>query len=305
MNYRFSGHETFPCRYTWLPKAVRNIREDANLFGNEDTAMVRLGVGKNMVRAIRFWAGAAEVIAENPAKELVVSDFGNSVFGPNGYDEYLEDIRTLWLIHWKLSASATEPLYAWHFLLNFWHRPDFTPSEALAALTKEAERLGKKLSPVTLDHHFNTFLHTYIPTRSKKGEVLEDNLDCPLVELELIEAVGERTMANSNRRETIYAFRVEEKPEISPELFVYCLEDFWKKRHSTEKTLPFREIAVGEGSPGQIFKLPEQSLRERLESIEIDSSGYFDYHESASLQQVSRTGHGSATSLLKKIYRRS
>jgi len=47
-NYRFSGHETFPCRYTWLPKAVRNLSENENLFTDEDEAMVRLGVGKNM-----------------------------------------------------------------------------------------------------------------------------------------------------------------------------------------------------------------------------------------------------------------
>jgi Protein of unknown function (DUF4007) len=114
----------------------------------------------------------------------VVSDFGNAIFGPNGHDQFLEGISTLWLIHWKLSTCMTEPLFAWRFLLNFWHRPDFTRTEALLAFTQEAERLGKKLSAVTLDHHFTTFLHTYVPTRSKKGEVLEDNLDCPLVELE-------------------------------------------------------------------------------------------------------------------------
>src|SRR5205823_12907053 len=113
--------------------------------------------------------------------------------------------------------------FAWHYLLNYWHRPDFTASEAMAALATEAQRMGKKLSAVTLDHHFTTFLHTYVPTRSRKGEVLEDNLDCPLVELQLLEAVGERTGAESNRRETIYAFRMEDKPEISAELFIYCL----------------------------------------------------------------------------------
>ena len=183
-NFRFSGHETFPCRYTWLPKAVRNLRENPALFANEDEAMVRLGVGKNMVRAIRFWADASEVTMPSLKQGVFVSEFGNAVFGPAGHDEFLEDIRTLWLIHWKLSTSVTEPLFAWHYLLNFWHRPEFTRSEALAAFTQEAQRLGKKLSAVTLEHHFTTFLHTYVPTRSRKGEVLEDNLDCPLVELE-------------------------------------------------------------------------------------------------------------------------
>lgn len=303
--FRFSGHETFPCRYTWLPKAVRNLRENPALFANEDEAMVRLGVGKNMVRAIRFWADASEVTMPSLKQGVFVSEFGNAVFGPTGHDEFLEDIKTLWLIHWKLSTSVSEPLFAWYYLLNFWHRPDFTRSEALAAFTQEALRLGKKLSAVTLEHHFTIFVHSYIPTRSRKGEVLEDNLDCPLVELELLQTVGERPTAESNRHEPIYAFRVEEKPEISSDLFAYCLDDFWNKSHSQEKTLSFRDIAVAEGSPGQVFKLPEHAIRERLESIEKDSAGKLLYQESAAFQQVIRAERCSPLQLLKKVYRNS
>ena len=303
--FRFSGHETFPCRYTWLPKAVRNLRENPALFANEDEAMVRLGVGKNMVRAIRFWADASEVTMPSLKQGVFVSEFGNAVFGPASHDEFLEDIKTLWLIHWKFSTSVTEPLFAWHYLLNFWHRREFTRSEALAAFTQEAQRLGKKLSAVTLEHHFTTFLHTYVPTRSRKGEVLEDNLDCPLVELELLQNVGERPTADSNRHEPIYAVRVEDKPAISPDLFAYCLDDFWNKSHSQEKTLSFRDIAVAEGSPGQVLKLPEHAIRERLESIEKDSAGKFLYQESAAFQQVIRAERCPPLQLLKKIYRNS
>ena len=57
--YRISGHESFPCRYTWLPKAVRGLDGNARLFSDEDQAMVDLGLGKNMVRSARFWAQAA------------------------------------------------------------------------------------------------------------------------------------------------------------------------------------------------------------------------------------------------------
>jgi hypothetical protein len=301
-NYRFSGHETFPCRYTWLPKAVRNLRGNPALFADEDTAMVRLGVGKNMVRAIRFWADASEVTMPPLKEGVFVSDLGEALFGPTGHDQFLEDIKTLWLIHWKLSTSVSEPLFAWHYLLNSWHRPDFTRSKALAAFNQEAQSLGKKLSVVMLDHHFTTFLHTYVPTRSRKGEVLEDNLDCPLVELELLQDVCERPTAESNRHETIYAFRLEEKPEISPALFAYCLEDFWNKRYVQEKTLSFRDIAVAEGSPGQIFKLPEHAIRERLETIEKDTAGHLVYQESAAFQQVLRAERCSPRQLLKRVY---
>lgn len=288
VNYKFSGHETFPCRYAWLPKAYLTITENQRVFSDEEKAMVSMGVGKNMVRAIRFWAqasGVAEPVSEGGYK---ITDFGRALLSRDGFDPFLEDKRTLWLIHWQLSTHVSEPLFAWDFLLNKWPYPELTRTEALRAFEQESKRLGRNLSPVTLEQHFDTFLHTYVPTRSRKGEILEDNLDCPLVELELIQKVGEREYGDGGRREPIYVFRRESKPEVTSELFIYCLNDFWARRRLTEKTLTFRDVSVAHGSPGQVFKLPEWDVRERLERIKDDSNGAFSYQESASLQQVKR-----------------
>ena len=72
MKYKYSGHGTFPCRYAWLPKAVLALKANPNLFSDVDEAMVELGVGKQMVRAIRFWVEAAK-IAEKKGKEWLSS----------------------------------------------------------------------------------------------------------------------------------------------------------------------------------------------------------------------------------------
>ena len=302
--YRISGHETFPCRYAWLPKAVRGLQEDPKLFGDEEGAMVKLGVGKNMVRSIRFWSqvmGMAE--AETKRSSLSVTDFGRILLAEKGVDPFLEDIRTLWLLHWNLATNIENPLLAWDFLLNRWQEPELVPSAALKALQKEAEKQESQFSPVTLEQHFKTFLHTYYPTRGRKGGVQEDNLDCPLVELELVLRIGERELdRQSGKHETIYAFNREEKPDISPELFVYCLNDFWQKRHGVESTLTLREIAHGHGSPGQIFKLPEEDIRTRVEALAQQTDGFLKYMESANLQQVQKTRDRNSIELLKEIY---
>lgn len=88
-DYRFSGHDSFTCRYAWLPKAVREVRRDAGIFRREDEAMVRLGVGKNMVRAIRFWAECTSVIETKQPNKMTVSDFGAELLG-NGKDAGLD-----------------------------------------------------------------------------------------------------------------------------------------------------------------------------------------------------------------------
>lgn len=264
--------------------------------------MVRLGVGKNMVRAIKFWAEVSGMTEFNENDGWRVTPFGQQVLGHEGHDPYLENIQTLWLIHWQIASRTPDPLFAWHFLLNYWHRSEFSKSEALRAFDDEANRIGKKLSIVTLDQHFTTFLHTYVPTKALKREVIEDNLDCPLVELELITCVGERPLPETGRREPIYSFRVEEKPEISPQLFAFCLYDFWHRRRPNEKTLTFRDVAAAEGSPGQLFKLPERDVRERLDRLRADSNGALDFQESRALQQVVKLAEPQASELFDSIY---
>lgn len=302
MNYKFSGHETFTFRYAWLPKAFRVIEKNPTIFSDEDEAMVSLGVGKNMMRSIRFWVQASDV-ARQSAGKLEITDFGRKLFSE--FDPYLEDRRTLWLIHWKLCSNDEDPLFAWDFLLNSWPHPEFNRSETVQIFEQEARRLNRTLSVVTLAQHFDTFLHTYIPTRSKKGLVAEDNLDSPLVELELIKKIGESNIGESGRREPVYAFRRDSKPDITAELFIYCLLDFWKTKRPNEKTITFRDVAITRGSPGQIFKLPEWEIRERLEAIEKDSNGRISYLDSASEQKLFQTFafDDPETELLSSIYR--
>lgn len=305
-SYRFSGHETFPCRYAWLPKAVGVIGEDDSLLSDDKKAMVALGLGKNMVRATRFWVQASGMARVEKGGRYEVTPLGQQVLGTNGHDPFLEDLRTLWLIHWHLSTHVDEPLFAWEFLLNRWPHPELTKSAALQAFRNESNRMEreKELSDVTLEQHFDTFLHTYVPTRSRKGDIQEDNLDCPLVELRLLEPLGQKRLDGSGKHESVYEFRREAKPEISPELFLYCVEDFWAKRRSKEQTLTFKDIAVSAGSPGQVFKLPEADLRERLEQIHSDSGGLYTYRESTSIQQLSRKATKGAQRLLNAMYRK-
>jgi hypothetical protein len=276
----------------------------AKLFADEERAMVNLGVGKNMVRSIRFWSlatGIARVAGKGDGHAL--TDFGRAVFGKGGYDPFLEDRRTLWLIHWNLSTSVESPLLAWDYLFNRWQEPELVPSLALNALEKEAATKHETVSHATIEQHFDAFLHTYVPTRGRKGNVLEDNLDCPLVELELIIKVGDRELDRAaGRREPIYAFRRDEKPDITAELFMYCLQNFWQERHAAEATLPLREVIYGHGSPGQVFKLVEEDVRARVAALAALSDGLFVYNESASLQQVRRNDQTTSANLLKGVY---
>ncbi|TGE15016.1 DUF4007 family protein [Hymenobacter elongatus] len=293
MRFRFSGHESFPCRYTWLPKAYRTIHSTPLLFADDNHAMVQLGVGKNMVKAIRFWVQAFGVAEQRPEQQgLFITSFGNAIFNPQGgQDPFLEDIRTLWLLHWKVSTIVDAPLFAWHFLLNRWQNAEFSRTEVIEAFGVESDRMERSLSDFTKQQHFDIFLHTYLPVRARKGnDILEENLDCPLTELHLVIPAGERAMEEAGKREQLYAFRQDAKTDVTGPLVAYCLFDFWRSYRREEKSLSFRDIYALPGSVGQVFKLTELDLQSRLVELSKDSQQFFEYRDSAALPRLVKTG---------------
>src|SRR5688572_21947962 len=92
----FARHETFHPRYGWLKKGYDAVLRDPLVFVSE-TATVDLGVGKNMVRAIRFWGRAARVLsggASGSSARLAQcrpSRIGHRLLADDGWDPYCED----------------------------------------------------------------------------------------------------------------------------------------------------------------------------------------------------------------------
>ena len=104
---RFSGHESFQCRYYWLKKGYDFIQNEGDF--NSDDAPVQLGVGKNMVAGIKYWLKAFGVF-DYENKEL--SDLGKRIFDDKGWDPFLEDQGTLWLLHYYLVKQNHASIYS-------------------------------------------------------------------------------------------------------------------------------------------------------------------------------------------------
>ena len=103
----FARHETFHPRYGWLKKGFDYVKKDNNVFLRDDASVV-LGVGKNMVRSMKYWCAAFKIIQEKPeapkniSRPFIPTSFGEALLSDKGWDPYLEDPASLWLLHWKL-----------------------------------------------------------------------------------------------------------------------------------------------------------------------------------------------------------
>lgn len=292
----FSGHETFPFRYSWLKKGVDAATGAEDPF-NQDDALVRLGVGKNMVRSIRHWClttGLLEEQRTGAKRTLSVSSLGQYLFGDDGQDPYLEDSATLWLLHWKIATNRRRAT-TWFWVYSFWHHAEFRKEWLVQRLAEVADVQGwHRISASSIARDVDCFVRTYVPARASKTLLLEDTLDCPLVELGLIEELPDRRT---------YRLVRGDKPTLPDAIFAYAVVDYWQCVAARGTTLPFDDLFHGPGSPGRVFLMDENSLVERLERLERITGGCYTYAESAGIKQLMRSDeHPNLMELLRLYY---
>ena len=79
-------------------------------------------------------------------------------------------------------------------------------------------------------------------------------------------------------------------PSLPDGVFAFSLLEYWESLSRTDSSLDFGRIAYGSGSPGRVFKLDPESLRQRLGRLEELTQGALLWTEQAGLRQVVRRG---------------
>lgn len=134
----FSGHESFPCKTLWLKKGYDFVVQ-GNKFSDPD-AVIKLGVGKNMVASIRYWLRVFGICDGDQPTGL-----GNYLFDENnGKDKYMEDLATLWLLHFNLVFSQEATLYNMFFCGLQRERTKFEREQIIAYVRLKLIEAGKQ-----------------------------------------------------------------------------------------------------------------------------------------------------------------
>ena len=292
----FSGHQTFPFRYTWLKKGVDAVLKDQTVFSSEN-ASVTLGVGKNMVASIRHWCQVSGLIKTdtNQRGRFIPTNLGKAIFGDqNGFDPYLDDPATLWLIHWKIATNINQAT-AWYWAFNIFRENQFAPDifkKQLHDWTQQQKPSMRPVSHNTLQRDIHCFIRTYCQSRHTAA-VIEESFDCPLVELNLITELPENIG---------YEFQRGEKETLPSQIFAATLVAFWDFCFSEKEALPFSEVMYAPLSPGRIFRLDEDTMVTYLENLNELTKGALQYDETAGLKQVYQYKNLNQLELLKKYY---
>ena len=285
----FSGHESFACRYGWLPKLYEEVQQDEELFTTDERAILALGLGSNMVKAIRFWGqvfGLLEVqrgLARNTAlaRRLLDKD--------SGIDPYLEDPGSLWRLHWVVTAHAG--LGAWVTTFLELQDAQITRDRLIDIVRNRAVAARGSVTQRTATNHVDILLRTYDWTRFEAATPGEDASGCPFQELHLIEtsAVNGQTLVSVKRGP---------KPLLDVGAFAFALNDYWQGTAPGSGSLSVRSLLVDRRSPGVVYRLDEGSLLAYLEEL-CEMSGMQMRSDGAGGMDV--VGRGQEKERLEKV----
>lgn len=259
----YGRHETFHPRFGWLKKGFEHALLYPDIFRRAD-APARLGVGKNMVKAIRYWCLAFKILVEVPSSEnsrlrdVLPTPIGKRLLSDDGWDPFMERAASLWMLHWVLLRPCCfAPV--WYATFNEFDALDFTDKELVSA---QKQFLGvqdgwAEVNERTIEKDVSCLLRMYAGG-NKAADVAEDTIDSPFVGLNLV-----RPTAGESRH---YSFQVGPKTTLDPEVVAYAAIDFAQLRGISARTLSLAQLLHAPGSPGKVFRLTESALLDSLEA---------------------------------------
>jgi hypothetical protein len=279
--YSFSGHESFPCKSLWLKKGYDFV-VDGNDF-NSPEAVIWLGVGKNMVTSIRFWLRAFGITENDKPTALADYLFNDN----NGKDRYLEDIATLWLLHFNLVFAQKATLYNMFFCGVQRERTHFEREQVQTYVKLRMVEAGKMtmFNPNTVKKDIGVLIQNYcLPRKAQSNE----DFSSLLIDLDLIR---QSTEGKS------YYFNVDGKRKVTKEIFLYGILKL--KEQEGDNTISFDTI---QEKVGLVFCMQDFETIEMLQQLANEYSKYFAYSDVAGIKQIQFTKDLNPQKVLDNYY---
>lgn len=289
--YIFSGHDSFHCRQLWLKKGFDFVQSGL-LFNSED-AVVKLGVGKNMVSAIRYWLKAFNIIDNKDHP----TEFGIRLFDTDtGYDPFLEDDASLWLLHYQLVKTGIASIYS--IIFNEFRKEKiiFNDGSFLNYL-KRIQEINHVLNfnENTVAKDFMVFVNTY---KNDEGyNDVEDSYSGILSEIDLLKIIQIEYKDENGKIKKRIEYQIEnnDRDKLLAQVLLFSILD----NPNYGNSISLNSLEYDYNSPGSIFALNRSGLINKISEI-VDKNITFTDH--AGIKELQFKNKPNAFSILDKYY---
>lgn len=292
MSMKFRAHDTFFIRKGWLSKGMEQVVAKNDLFiDKNENPMDILGIGSNMVKALRYWLQAVGLTSEPTKGKRVQSltELGKQVYT---HDRYIEELGTLYLLQYQL-AKQKEEATSWYYFFNEFSMSEFTKEEFVQALQNYilmADQDNNTVAIRSLNDDFTCIINTYLPRyKSNPGKVSpENNIDCPFGELGLVDI--------ANKKKRTYKKSVPVAKSFNPWIILAIIAE----QSDGRDEIGLNELLTKPCNIGKVFNLDAITMLDILHRIE--NTGMIKIIRTAGLDVIHLQKKITFNDCVKKYY---
>lgn len=257
---QINRHGSFYIRNGWPTKIIDAIIDDANIFSpnNEAHAVDTIGVGRVMVKALRYWSTAMGITNEGKNQQGICHTLSNLGKMISKYDPYCQAIGTLWLLHRNLSCNI-EDATAWAWAFNKFQSKSFTKRSFIDAFYSFIQTNGGTYAKNAVEKEFGCFKNTYVSENSFDISKIIDEDNVPFfAPLRLIEFSGNDTY---EKRRTL-------SKDVPVDIFNYAILADNAEHLLQNKQISIDHLLEDEYQVGKYMNLSYSVLLELLQQLE-------------------------------------
>lgn len=250
-----------------------------NNFNSPDS-VISLGVGKNMVSSIRYWMKAFGMTQNDELTDIAKYLLDTQ----SGKDPFIEDLGTLWLLHFMIASKCEATLYNLFFTRFQRERKQFDRQQ-LCNFVKRVMTEDDKLNLYnenTVKKDIGVLLQSYVLPQKSKAL---DDYNALLIDLDLI-----RMDADGKG----YIFNIEGKRQIPWQMFLYAIIAMKGKDNTVSYDI-LQEI-------GLMFCMNDMEVIEMCKIIEAHHINEVRYSDTAGIRQLQFINEISSEEVLDEYY---
>ena len=257
---QINKHGSFYIRNGWPTKIMDALNIDEHIFSpnNELNAVDSIGVGRVMIKAMRYWATVMGIAREGKDQQGVYHRLTLLAEIVAHYDLYCSDQGTLWLFHRNL-ARDLDNATAWHWAFNIFDEISFTKAEFSNAFYAYLQREGTAYSKKTVEKEFDCFKNTYVSDQTFSiNKIIEENTVPFFASLKLLEYRGNGLF---ERRKPL-------AKEIPLKIFLACILMDNAEYLRTNKQISIEHLLENTNQVCKYMNLSYSTLLELLQQLE-------------------------------------
>ncbi len=175
-------HGSFYLRSGWGTKIIQAVNIDEMIFtpANEIKAVDNIGLGRVMVKALRYWADATGLTVEHKLQNGIREEKTGLFRLIEENDRYFQKPGSLLLLHRNLARNK-ENATAWYWAFNEFEKQAFTKEEFVESLHYYLAVNGMNIKKTAVDKEFNCFKNTYLSEKKFDIKTVVDEDTYPMM----------------------------------------------------------------------------------------------------------------------------